>query len=127
MGSININLPFLDWNNIKWNVKIDRAGYEEAKINFENSITTALNEISLSYKQFLTEENLYKNLKNTLINSENIERISINRYNAGKIELMEVLNKNIDKNNSKINLLNSKYKKLKYENLFYKSFGCKYL
>lgn len=127
MGSININLPFLDWNNIKWNVKIDRAGYEEAKINFEISITTALNEISLNYKQFLTEENLYKNLKNTLINSENIERISINRYNAGKIELMEVLNKNIDKNNSKINLLNSKYKKLKYENLLYKSFGCKYL
>lgn len=127
MGNISINLPFLDWNNIKWNVKIDRVSYEEAKIKFENAITTALNEISLSYKQLFTEQLSYNNLKNNFENSENIEKITLNRYNAGKVELMEVLNKNIDKNNSKINLLNSKYKKLKYENLFYKALGGIYL
>ena len=50
--SINISLPFLNWNTLKWNIKIDEASYESAKVDFEKSIISSLNEIEIcEYKR----------------------------------------------------------------------------
>ena len=39
-GLVNFTLPFLDWNRVKWNVKIAEADYEDAKLAFTKSVTT---------------------------------------------------------------------------------------
>ena len=44
-GLIGISLPFLNWNTVKWNVKISEADYETARLNYEQSITKALNDV----------------------------------------------------------------------------------
>ena len=89
LGSVSINLPFLNWNEIKWNIKISRAEYEEAKLNFQQGIVTALNEIDYNYFLYVKEQENYINLKNI---NEYDNEIAINyerKYENGKVELRE--------------------------------------
>ncbi|HDL4128910.1 TPA: TolC family protein, partial [Mannheimia haemolytica] len=44
-GLIKLDLPFLDWNRVKNNVKISETDYVTARLNYEQKITSALNEI----------------------------------------------------------------------------------
>lgn len=123
LGSISINLPFLNWNEIKWNIKISRAEYEEAKLNFQQGIVTALNEIDYNYFLYVKEQENYINLKN--INQYDNE-IAINyerKYENGKVELREWLLSLNDEASSRLNIINSKYQLIKIENTIYQSIG----
>lgn len=48
-GNIKINLPFLQWNTLRWDVKTSEAEFEEAKLDLENAVNTALNEVDAQY------------------------------------------------------------------------------
>lgn len=124
-GSVGINLPFLNWNEVKWSVKIDRADYEEAKVNFEQGITKALNEIATNYYDYENQGKNYENLEKIYEYNQNISKIYENKYMYGKVELKDWLNSVVDENNSKLSLLNSKYQIIKAENLIYQSMGGK--
>lgn len=123
LGSVSINLPFLNWNEIKWNIKISRAEYEEAKLNFQQGIVTALNEIDYNYFLYVKEQENYINLKNI---NEYDNEIAINyerKYENGKIELREWLLSLNDEASSRLNIINSKYQLIKIENTIYQSIG----
>lgn len=123
LGSISINLPFLNWNEIKWNIKISRAEYEEAKISFQQGLVTALNEIDYNYFLYIKEQENYINLKN--INKYDNE-IAINyerKYENGKVELRDWLLSLNDESSSRLNIINSKYQLIKIENTIYQSIG----
>lgn len=123
LGSISINLPFLNWNEIKWNIKISRAEYEEAKISFQQGLVTALNEIDYNYFLYIKEQENYINLKN--INKYDNE-IAINyerKYENGKVELRDWLLSLNDEASSRLNIINSKYQLIKIENTIYQSIG----
>ena len=113
LGSVSINLPFLNWNEIKWNIKISRAEYEEAKLNFQQGIVTALNEIDYNYFLYVKEQENYINLKNI---NEYDNEIAINyerKYENGKVELREWLLSLNDEASSRLNIINSKYQLIK--------------
>lgn len=123
LGSVSINLPFLNWNEIKWNIKISRAEYEEAKLNFQQGIVTALNEIDYNYFLYVKEQENYVNLKNI---NEYDNEIAINyerKYENGKVELREWLLSLNDEALSRLNIINSKYQMIKIENTIYQSIG----
>lgn len=123
LGSISINLLFLNWNEIKWNIKISRAEYEEAKISFQQGLVTALNEIDYNYFLYIKEQENYINLKN--INKYDNE-IAINyerKYENGKVELRDWLLSLNDEASSRLNIINSKYQLIKIENTIYQSIG----
>lgn len=123
LGSVSINLPFLNWNEIKWNIKISRAEYEEAKLNFQQGIVTALNEIDYNYFLYVKEQENYINLKNI---NEYDNEIAINyerKYENGKVELREWLLSLNDEALSRLNIINSKYQMIKIENIIYQSIG----
>ena len=123
LGSVSINLPFLNWNEIKWNIKISRAEYEEAKLNFQQGIVTALNEIDYNYFLYVKEQENYINQKNI---NEYDNEIAINyerKYENGKVELREWLLSLNDEASSRLNIINSKYQLIKIENTIYQSIG----
>lgn len=123
LGSVSINLPFLNWNEIKWNIKISRAEYEEAKLNFQQGIVTALNEIDYNYFLYVKEQENYINLKNI---NEYDNEIAINyerKYENGKVELREWLLSLNDEASSRLNIINFKYQLIKIENTIYQSIG----
>ncbi|HDL1527798.1 TPA: TolC family protein, partial [Mannheimia haemolytica] len=51
-GLIKLDLPFLDWNRVKNNVKISETDYVTARLNYEQKITSALNEIDRYYYSY---------------------------------------------------------------------------
>lgn len=123
LGSVSINLPFLNWNEIKWNIKISRAEYEEAKLNFQQGIVTALNEIDYNYFLYVKEQENYINQKNI---NEYDNEIAINyerKYENGKVELRDWLLSLNDEASSRLNIINSKYQLIKIENTIYQSIG----
>lgn len=126
-ATLGVNLPFLNWNEVKWNVRIDRADYETAKVNFEQGINTALNEIATNYYDYESENKNYINLEKIYVYNQNISEIYQLKYSYGKVELKDWLNSVIDENNSKLSLLSTKYKLIQAENLIYQSMGGKIL
>ena len=77
-GLIGISLPFLNWNTVKWNVKISEADYETARLNYEQSITKALNDVDTNYFAYTQAQSAFANLqKHTAITNASPNTIVI--------------------------------------------------
>ncbi|TCP94759.1 NodT family efflux transporter outer membrane factor (OMF) lipoprotein [Cricetibacter osteomyelitidis] len=123
MGSVGITLPFLDWNHVKWNVKISEAAYDTARVNFEKSITTSLNEIDTNYFAYQQSVRNFENLRKQYTYNQRVSKYYENRYNAGVSELREWLTALNTERTSQISILNAKYSALSNENAIYSAMG----
>ena len=120
-GLLNISLPFLNWNTVKWNVKISEADYETARLNYEQAITTALNDVDTNYFAFRQAESSFANQQKTYQYNHRITQYYRNRYNAGVSELREWLTAANTEKASQIAILNAKYALIQSENAVYSS------
>ncbi|TNH04620.1 toxin/drug exporter TdeA [Testudinibacter sp. TR-2022] len=125
-GTLGINLPFLDWNRVKWNVKLSEAAYETAKLNFQKGITTALNEIDSNYKAYQLAQKSYQNLNQKYRYDRNISNTYRLQYNAGITGMKDWLAALATEQNSELSILQAKYDLLRYENAIYQSMAGKY-
>ncbi|SMB86196.1 efflux transporter, outer membrane factor (OMF) lipoprotein, NodT family [Pasteurella testudinis DSM 23072] len=125
-GNIGINLPFLDWNRVKWNVKLSEAAYETAKLNFQQGITTALNEIDNNYKAYQLAQQSYANLNQKYQYDRNISNTYRLQYNAGVTAMKDWLAALATEQTSELSILQAKYDLLRYENAIYQSMAGKY-
>ncbi|PJG85908.1 toxin/drug exporter TdeA [Conservatibacter flavescens] len=122
-GTIDISLPFLNWNTVKWNVKISEAAYETAKLNFEQSITKSLNEIDTNYFAYTQAEQNFANLQQKYNYDRRISQYYKNRYDAGVSELREWLTALNTEKTSQLSILNAKYNLIQAENAVYSAMG----
>ncbi|OOF69242.1 toxin/drug exporter TdeA [Rodentibacter caecimuris] len=118
-GTVGISLPFLSWNTVKWNVKISEADYESARLNYEKSITTALNDVDTRYFTFTQAQQNLNNIQQTHNYNIKITQYYRNRYNAGVSELREWLTAANTEKSSQIAILNAKYNLIQSENAVY--------
>ncbi|XWP17997.1 TolC family protein [Haemophilus influenzae] len=126
-GTVGISLPFLNWNTVKWNVKISEADYETARLNYEQRITTALNNVDTNYFAFTQAQSTLSNLQQTHSYNQRITQYYRNRYNAGVSELREWLVAANTEKSSQLAILNAKYQVLQSENAVYSSMAGYYL
>ncbi|WP_439234364.1 toxin/drug exporter TdeA [Lonepinella koalarum] len=122
-GTLAISLPFLDWNHVKWNVKISEAAYESARVNYEQGITTALNEIDTNYFAYTQSQQNFENLNKKYDYDQRITQYYQNRYNAGVSELREWLAAANTEKSSQVAILNAKYAVIQNENAIYSAMG----
>ncbi|AAU37738.1 toxin/drug exporter TdeA [[Mannheimia] succiniciproducens] len=120
-GTIGISLPFLDWNHVKWNVKISEAAYDTARTNYEQSITTALNEIDTNYFAYTQAQQNFTNLKQKYDYDKRIAQYYKNRYDAGVSDLKDWLSAINTERASQVSILNAKYSVIQNENAIYSS------
>lgn len=125
-GTVSFNLPFLNWYTVQNNVKLSEAGYEAAKLNYEQGITTALNEIDTYYRTYQLSKSSFANLEKKYAYDKKISNYYKNRYQQGISEQREWLNANNTENNAALALLESKYTILKNENAVYQAMAGKY-
>ncbi|MBF0751156.1 MULTISPECIES: TolC family protein [Pasteurellaceae] len=118
-GTVGISLPFLNWNTVKWNVKISEADYETARLNYEQSITTALNDVDTNYFAFTQAQSAFANQQKTFNYNKRITQYYHNRYNAGVSELREWLNAANTEKSSQLAILQAKYSLIQAENAVY--------
>lgn len=124
-GAVQINLPFLQWNKIKWNIKISEADFENAKLNLTSAVNTALNEVDTyyySYRKSLSQ------LDNARLKYDTDAKISVYnrmRYEAGSYELKDWLEAKCAENQSHLTMLETRYNTINYENAIYKAMGAR--
>lgn len=124
-GNVSINLPFLNYKRLKQNLIISEVVFESMKLEYEKTLTSALNEINTAYKQLKNDKILYKNYKTQINNYEDISEIYRLKQEYGKIEMRDYLNAKNNEIEAKITLINQKYKILSDENMIYKAMAGK--
>ena len=125
LASINISLPFLNWNTLKWNIKIDEASYESARVDFEKSIVSSLNEIDTYYKSYQKAISSYNLQEKNLKTQKEITGHYKNRYNNGNVEFKSWLEALINEKDSELNVLKAKFEIIQAENKVYQAMGGK--
>ncbi|MGY4677520.1 toxin/drug exporter TdeA [Pasteurella sp. P03HT] len=118
-GLVSINLPFLNWNVVRWNVKISEANYEIARLNYEQSITKALNEIDTNYFAYQQSQASFSNLQKAYAYNKRITQYYKTRYDAGVSQLRDWLMAANTENDSQLAILNAKYQLIQQENAIY--------
>lgn len=125
-ASVNVNLPFLDWQTLYWQNKQAKADFDSARLTFEQSLTTALNEVERYYQQYTLS-------RHTLANSEQKYQYDIKnsryyhaRYQYGTNPLSDWLDALNTQYSSAQNVLNSRYNVLQNENLIYQAMAGRY-
>ena len=120
-GNIAINLPFLNYSKLKSKLKISELEFEAMKLNYAQTLTTALNEIDAGYKSLQKDEAVLRNLNENLRNLSSISDIYKLKYDYGKTELKNYLEAQNSLLEGKISALAQKYKILQDEIGIYKA------
>ena len=120
-GNIAINLPFLNYSKLKSKLKISELEFETMKLNYAQTLTTALNEIDAGYKNLQKDEAVLRNLNENLRNISSISDIYKLKYDYGKTELKNYLEAQNSVLEGRISLLAQKYKILQDEIGIYKA------
>lgn len=120
-GNIAINLPFLNYSKLKSKLKISELEFEAMKLNYAQTLTTALNEIDASYKNLQKDEAVLQNLNENLRNLSSISDIYKLKYDYGKTELKNYLEAQNSLLEGRISALAQKYKILQDEIGIYKA------
>lgn len=126
LGGVSVNLPFLDWNSVKNNVKIAKTDYDIALIDFKDALAQALNEVAYYSFAYGKTEHIYANVEKTVENNRQITAYYRVRHQAGKASFKDVLQAVADENAARKNLLAQKYQLIKYENLLFKAMAGRY-
>ncbi|STZ75458.1 TolC family protein [Bergeriella denitrificans] len=125
-GSAQINLPFLNWPKLKWQDKSAEADFDSAKFSFEQSLTTALNEVHTYYQGYRNAQASLRNLQQRYALDQKNSRYYQVRYQHGKNELKDWLGALNTEYSSAQSVLNQRYETLRYENMVYKAMAGRY-
>ena len=125
-GAVRIGLPFLQWNKIKWQVKISEADFERIRLNFEQSITSALNEVDKYYYWYVKSKDSVNTITEKYNYDVKISQYYSARYNSGASELSDWLRSINTEASSRLSLLNARYTAIQYENTLYKAMAGRY-
>lgn len=127
LGNISVDLPFLDWNRVKNNIKISEADYQIAVLDFKDTLNQAVNEVANYYFAYSKYKELYKNTEENYQNAVKITAYYDKRYNNGKIEFRDFLTAINSENSLKKDLIQQKYQIIKYENYIFKAMAGQYV
>lgn len=125
-GSVSFSLPFLDWNRVQNNIHLSEEGYKLVKLNYEQTVTSALNEIDNYYYAYQQSRNGYSNLQKKYEYDKKISGYYKNRYDQGVSEFREWINALNTERSSQLSLLDAKYTILRNENAVYQAMAGKF-
>lgn len=125
-GNLSINLPFLNWPTLYWQNQHNEANFAIAKINFEKTLTTALNEVSNYYRQYQNNQQYLIHAQEKYLADSEHSRYQTARYDAGLVALSTRLEAENTVLNSAQNVLNKRYQLKASEALIYQSMAGRY-
>jgi hypothetical protein len=104
---------------------ISQDEYESAKVDFEKSIVSSLNEIDTYYKSYQKANSSYALQEKNLKSQKEITKHYKNRYDNGNVEFKSWLEALINGKDSELNLLKAKFEIIQAENKVYQAMGGK--
>ncbi|MDF7676379.1 TolC family protein [Neisseriaceae bacterium ESL0693] len=126
VGSVALNLPFLNWQTLHWQTKEAEVAFKSAQVSFEQSLTTALNEVSRYHQQYrLSREMLTNSQQKHQFDLKNSHYYQV-RYQYGANPLSDWLDALNTEYSSAQALLNDRYTVLQNESLIYQAMAGRY-
>ena len=104
---------------------ISQDKYESAKVDFEKSIVSSLNEIDTYYKLYQKANSSYTLQEKNLKSQKEITKHYKNRYDNGNVEFKSWLETLVNEKDSKLNVLKAKFDIIQAENKLYQAMGGK--
>ena len=104
---------------------ISQDEYESAKVDFEKSIVSSLNEIDTYYKSYQKANSSYALQEKNLKSQKEITKHYKNRYDNGNVEFKSWLEALVNEKDSELNLLKAKFDIIQAENKIYQAMGGK--
>lgn len=121
-----IVMPFLNWNERHWTLKVSETDYENAVISFRKTLLSALTEVDNSINAYNTQsEKLQYLIKNKQLSTK-ISSMNQVRYEMGKLELKDWLDSQEIERQLLLSILEAKYNAISKQNTLYKTLGGKY-
>lgn len=124
---VSLNLPFLNWHKIRWNIKLSEAEREQAQLNFSQSLVTALNEVDVAYNAYQNAQTISSNTQAKLALDQESTRYYKVRYELGKNEFKDWLSAMNTENSAALAVLNNRYQLIKQANTIYKAMAGRYV
>lgn len=118
-----LSLPFIQWNTMQLNVEIAKADYEEAVVNFRETLYSALSDVenALSARMNYAEE--VRQLEASLALSEEVEQLTEIRYRAGSTELQPWLDAQDNRREAERELAVARLSELQNSMALYQALG----
>jgi NodT family efflux transporter outer membrane factor (OMF) lipoprotein len=108
----NLTLPFLDWNRSQLTIKVSQSQFDEAVVNFRQTLYAALSEVenALSNRVQLAEEARQQEIN--VAAARKIESGNQVRYSAGKVALKIWLEAQESRRQAEISLADARLSQL---------------
>jgi NodT family efflux transporter outer membrane factor (OMF) lipoprotein len=118
-----LTLPFVEWNQAKFNTRIAMAAYEQAVVEFRQSLYEALQDVENALsarKHYLTRETA---LRRTCMLAKKAEQVTETRYRAGETGVQEWLDQQETRRTAELALAKNHYNQLKNMITLYQALG----
>ena len=119
----SLTLPFIQWNTTKLNVEISKTEYEEAVVNFRQTLYSALSDVenALAGRTRYAEEN--RLLEESLTLARKAEELAEVRYRAGSTALQAWLDTQESRRSAEKSLAANRLNRLKNCMALYQAIG----
>ena len=120
---LGVSLPFLQRANMQLNIQVSETQYEEAVLNFRQTLYTALGDVdnALSARQQLAQQ--AARLEESLQAARNAERLYEDRYRAGGAALKAWLDAQEKRRSADIALADNRLARLNNQLALYQALG----
>ena len=105
-------MPIFRWGEIAYNVDLAKLSKDEAFLNYESTLKTALGEVRTALISTETAFKNEQNYKNLLQSQSKIYELSQMRYDTGLISLTDLITARNNFLNAKLSYENAVYAKL---------------
>lgn len=118
-----LTLPFLRWNEMRLNTRVSEADFEEAVVNFRQSLYQSLADVenALSAREQSTRQNAW--LAQALADAREAERLYEIRYRAGAVALRVWLEAQEQRRTAEIALADNRLQRLLNQVTLYQALG----
>ena len=118
-----VTLPFIQWNTMKLNVKISEADYEEAVVNFRQTLYSALRDVENALAARSTYEAGRIQLEAALAAARRAEELAEIRYRAGSTGVQAWLDMQETRRTAENTLAENRLNRLKNLMALYQALG----
>ncbi|GLS32312.1 efflux transporter, outer membrane factor (OMF) lipoprotein, NodT family [Mesorhizobium albiziae] len=119
----DVALSFLKLKDMKLEVAVSRAEYEERVLEFRNALLTAFSDVAKALGARANYAEQVRRLRNALAAAQEVEQLKEARYRAGAISLREWLEAQESRRSAEVELANVRLDQLLNESLLYRALG----
>jgi NodT family efflux transporter outer membrane factor (OMF) lipoprotein len=125
-GALSVSLPFLDWSRVLYSLRISETDFERIRLDFEEALTTALNEVDTCYQTYRRNRQDLTNTRRKYANDQRISAYYQDRYQAGAAQLSDWLSALNTTNSARLEALNSLNRAIQSVSLTYRALAGRY-